>query len=98
MPKSQREEVIQYIRKHGFIDRVRAASLYIFELSARIGELEKRGYCFDRKRRTGKNRHGRKYTVVEYRIDEEATRRGIAKRISLTDEDRAFPDSMAVMP
>ncbi len=89
MPNSQREEVIQYIRKNGSITRLEAAQLYIFELSARIGELEKQGYVFNREEIGGTNRYGRKWKGVRYRINERKTREGIAYRRSVTDADLA---------
>ncbi len=92
MANSQREEVIQYIRKNGSITRLEAAQLYIFELSARIGELEKQGYVFNREDIGGTNRYGRKWKGVRYRINERKTREGIAYRRSVTDAD------LAVMP
>ncbi len=92
MPNSQREEVIQYIRKNGSITRLEAAQLYIFELSARIGELERQGYVFNREEIGGTNRYGRKWKGVRYRINERETRERIAYRRSVTDAD------LAVMP
>ena len=65
-PTSQAEEILFYIQRHGSITRAQAAGLYIFELSARICELEKRGWRFDRKTISGKNRYDRKYRVTEY--------------------------------
>ena len=84
MANSQREEVIQYIRKHGSITRLEAAQLYIFELSARIGELERQGYVFNREDIGGTNKYGRKWKGVRYRVNERKTRESMAQRITLS--------------
>ena len=65
-PTSQAEEILLFIQRHGSITRAQAASLYIFELSARICELQKRGWSFDRDEVEGENRYGRKYRVTKY--------------------------------
>lgn len=47
---TQQSRIIWYIQQHGWINRSRAGSdIKVAELSSRIGELEKRGYVFDRK-------------------------------------------------
>jgi len=43
--------------------------LGIFELSSRIGELEKEGVVIDRRRITVYNRYGEKTNVMEYRVE-----------------------------
>lgn len=50
----QYERVLEYIRRHGYITRYKAVyELGIFELAARINELELMGYRFDK---TGKEK------------------------------------------
>ena len=63
---TQREEILRYIQTHGSITRAKAANLHIYELSSRIGELEKEGWTFTRKTLTGKNAYGRKWRCIEY--------------------------------
>ena len=63
---TQKQEVLKYIRVHGSITRAQAANLHIYELSSRIGELEKEGWRFDRRTLTGTNAYGRKWRVTEY--------------------------------
>ena len=42
-PTTQAEEILLYIQRHGSITRAQAASLFIFELSRVILDLEKKG-------------------------------------------------------
>lgn len=65
-PLTQGEEIIVIIHQTGNITRAKAAHHHIYELSARIGELEKKGWQFDRKKLSGTNRHGRKWRCTEY--------------------------------
>lgn len=62
----QREEVLNFIQERGSITRAQAASLQIYELSSRIGELESEGWRFDRKTIKGKNRYGRVWKCTRY--------------------------------
>lgn len=46
---TQRERVVNYIKANGSLTRYEAVyELGIFELAARISELEERGYTFDK--------------------------------------------------
>lgn len=46
---TQAEKVLDFIQRNGFITRYMAVyELGIFELAARIAELEERGYKFDK--------------------------------------------------
>ena len=63
---TQREEILRWIRVHGSITRAQAANLHIYELSARICELQNEGWTCDRKTITGKNAYGRKWRVTSY--------------------------------
>ena len=104
MPNTQKEEVLEYIRKNGSITRLQAAQLYIFELSARIGELEKLGYIFNRREIGGTNKYGRKWKGVRYSINERKTREKIQvmaekrRRAKLSQGQREFEDAVRVMP
>ncbi len=63
---TQKQEILKWIRQHGSITRATAANLHIYELSSRIGELEKDGWTFTRKTLTGTNAYGRKWRCTEY--------------------------------
>ena len=68
---TQKQEILQYVHKHGSITRAQAAQLYIFELSSRIGELSTQGddegvrWGFTRTPVHGK-RNGRAWRVIRY--------------------------------
>ena len=70
--KTQREEVIDYLRQHGTITRLDAfLDLGIAELPARICELKKEkygGYKFNEKRITFITRLGKKSFYIEYSL------------------------------
>ena len=63
---TQKDEILRHIQTHGSITRAVAANLHIYELSSRIGELEKEGWTFYRKTITGTNAYGRKWRCTEY--------------------------------
>ena len=67
--KSQKTEVIEYIQKYGSISSYEAyARLGITQLGARIDDLKKDGYVFEkewiRKRKNGKVRDYIKYELA----------------------------------
>ena len=67
--KSQKTEVIEYIQKHGSISSYEAyARLDITQLGARIDDLQKDGYVFEkewvRKRKNGKVKDYIKYKLA----------------------------------
>lgn len=67
--KSQKTEVIEYIQKHGSISSYEAyARLGITQLGARIDDLQKDGYVFEkewiRKRKNGKVKDYIKYKLA----------------------------------
>ena len=67
--KSQKTEVIEYIQKHGSISSYEAyAHLGITQLGARIDDLQKDGYVFEkewvRKRKNGKVKDYIKYKLA----------------------------------
>lgn len=65
-PVSQKTEILAFIQNNGSITRSQAATRHIYELSSRIGELEKDGWEFDRNDVTGRNRYGRKWRCTRY--------------------------------
>lgn len=70
--KTQRQEILEHCLEFGGITRATAANMYIFELSSRIGELEREGddygqrWLFKRTPLHGKRPGGRKWRVVRY--------------------------------
>lgn len=69
---TQRERVLNYIEDFGSITRIEAFfDLGIFELPARICELEKEGYKFKKSQHTTKNRYGERIRFTRYRLEEE---------------------------
>lgn len=71
MGKSQRDEVLDYIRKHGYITSKQVFNeLEITQLGARIFGLKERGYNFENttiyyKDKSGKQKHYDEYRLVE---------------------------------
>lgn len=66
---TQGEEILKYLHEHGKITRLDAAcDLHIFELSSRIGELECKGYVFDKESKTGRNKYNRRTRYTVYRL------------------------------
>ena len=66
---SQKQRIIDYIIQNGSINRLSAfTNLGVFELNARLKDLEKDGYKFDKERKTSINRYGEKLNYVEYRL------------------------------
>lgn len=68
--KTQAEEVLAYIQEHGSIARLEALQeLGVFELAARIAELEEQGVEFDKSgRKKFVARNGRKNFCTVYRL------------------------------
>ena len=65
-PLSQKDRILHWFKYHKKLDRLQALQhLGIFELSARIVELEQKGYIFNKKSKTKKNKYGH-YNCVEY--------------------------------
>lgn len=66
---NQKERILKYIQRHGKIDRLSAfTDCGIFELSARIVELEHAGYVFHKKGKQGVSRYGHTFHYVEYSL------------------------------
>lgn len=71
MEKTQREKIINYIKKFGSISSWQAyQDLGITQLGARIYELKKHGYKFDTKRIDTTNRFNEPTHYFEYRLVE----------------------------
>ena len=71
---TQRQRIVEYMRKNGSIDRLDSCTkLFIFELSSRIGELEDRGWRFEKTWKTVKNTFGESKSFVVYKIIKEGT-------------------------
>ena len=69
---TQRQRVVDYMRSHGSITRLESCNqLFIFELASRIGELERRGWVFDKSRMSVKNSYGETKNFTVYRIEKE---------------------------
>lgn len=69
MKKTQREAVIDYLNTYGSITRLDAfMDLGIAELPARICELEKKGYSFNKVRVPFKSRLGRHSSYIKYSL------------------------------
>lgn len=70
---TQRDRVIQYIKDFGSITRAEAFNeLGIVELSARICELERMGYKFEKKTVYRENRYGEMIHFTKYTLKKDA--------------------------
>lgn len=68
---TQKERVIGYIRDNGSLTRLEAVTeLGIFELAARINELEKKGYSFKKERITFTTKSGNIGRCKRYTLNE----------------------------
>lgn len=66
---TQGEEILKYLAEYGKITRLDAGcDLHIFELSSRIGELERKGYVFIKESMIGCNKYGRRTHYTVYRL------------------------------
>lgn len=69
--KSQKEEILDYINKHGSISSWEAYSkLGITQLGARLDQLRKDGYLFETEWVHKKNRNGKKISYKKYKLYE----------------------------
>lgn len=67
--KNQAQRLLNHFNEGKTIDRLRALNeLGIFELSARLIDLQNAGYKFNKERKRVTNRFGEKCTVVEYSL------------------------------
>lgn len=70
---TQRDRVIQYIKDFGSITRAEASNeLGIVELAARICELERMGYKFEKKTVYRENRYGEMIHFTKYTLKKDA--------------------------
>lgn len=71
---TQRQRVVDYMKTNGSITRLDSCTkLFIFELASRIGELERRGWVFDKSRTSVKNSYGETKNFTVYKILKEGT-------------------------
>lgn len=64
---TQRDRILTYLEENGSITALDAVKeLGILQLSARLVELEKRGYRFDKKQESSLNRYGEKVYYTRY--------------------------------
>lgn len=71
--KRQSNRLLNYLRTHDGIDRHTACTeLAIYELSARICELEDMGFKFSKKKHPVTNRFGEKSSITFYQLKGEA--------------------------
>lgn len=72
---TQKDRVLRYLREFGSITRAEGfTELGIVELPARICELQRDGYLFDRETVTKKNRYGEAVSFTKYTLREEGAR------------------------
>lgn len=66
---TQRQRVVDYMKANGNITRLDSCTkLFVFELASRIGELERRGWVFDKTRTSVKNIYGETKNFTVYKI------------------------------
>jgi len=69
---SQKDRVIEFIKQTGSVTRIEALTeLGIFELSARIVDLEKEGFEFIKTPYTIKNKYGESVRMISYSLEKE---------------------------
>ena len=69
--KTQRDRIVEYINEFGSITALEAVrDLGVLQLSARLVELERQGYRFEKKSETSKNRYGENVHYTRYSIAE----------------------------
>ena len=73
---TQEEMIVKYIKKHGSITTWEAFRyLGITRLASRIHDLTEKGYEFERKVETKKNRDGETVNYMRYSMTREGTRK-----------------------
>lgn len=71
--QTQCKRIIDYLCVHGSINRLKASKkLGIFELSARICDLQRKGFAFNKKPFKGISEFGYPFHCVEYSLNKEA--------------------------
>jgi len=67
--RTQRDDILQWLEEKGSITAPEAAYyLGILQLAARLTELKKMGYAFDKTPEKGVNRYGRPTRCIRYRV------------------------------
>lgn len=70
---TQAERILEHMQKGNAVDRLTAlVDLGVFELSARIIDLQRAGHSINKKRKQITNRFGEKASVVEYSLKDES--------------------------
>ena len=68
---TQCNRIIDYIKEFGSITSIQAFSdLGVTQLGARIDDLQKQGYEFNKKQCKGRNRFGETTYYIEYSLEE----------------------------
>lgn len=68
---TQRERIVRYLKDNGSITALEAVrELGVLQLSARLVELEREGYAFNKKREYSHNRYGERVDYIRYSIAE----------------------------
>lgn len=63
----QKERIVQYIKEFGSITALEAVrDLGVLQLSARLVELERDGYCFHKEQESSVNRYGERVYYTRY--------------------------------
>lgn len=66
-PKNQKEAVLMWIQRNGSIDfQIASSQIGCSQLTARINELKRKGWIFDKTTKTGKNRFGHTFSKTIY--------------------------------
>ena len=66
---TQKEVILLWFKENSTLNRaISAFELGIFELAARICELEQQGYRFERKSVKLRNRYNKPYSCTEYKL------------------------------
>ena len=69
---NQENRILEYLREHDYITALDAQKEYgIMRLSARIIDLQKRGYRFKKETVSAKNRFGEQTRFTKYSLIEE---------------------------
>ena len=69
MKMSQKERILDYIDEFGSISSLEAfRDLGVSQLSARLCELEKAGYVFNKKQESSLNRYGERVYFTRYSL------------------------------
>lgn len=68
---TQKERLIRYLKENKSVTALEAVrELGILQLSARLVELEREGYVFDKKQERSLNRYGESVDYIRYSIAE----------------------------